>query len=100
MSTKTFPRGEGSRIQSLVFDKQYYDVSHAKRKARAMGMKADKVDVETNTIRVRQNDPSQYKTFRMKQLTPTIQAVIGIKHPDPARGGAPKKSKAAAKSRK
>lgn len=81
MSKKAFPRGEGSRIQSLVFDKQYYDVSHAKRKARAMGMKADKADVDTNTIRVRQNDPSQYKTFRMKQLTPTIQAVIGIKYP-------------------
>jgi hypothetical protein len=93
MAKKTFPRGEGSRIQSLVFDKQYYDVSHAKRKARAMGMTANKVDVDTNTIRVRQNDPSQYKTFRMKQLTPTIQAVIGIKHPKASSKSKAKSSK-------
>jgi hypothetical protein len=83
MSEKKAPFGQGSRIQSLVFEKRYYDAAHAKKKAKSMGFKADKVDVKANTVRIRQAPPGEFKTFRMKNLNKsgTIQAVIGIKHP-------------------
>lgn len=37
------------------------------------------IDVNENTIRIRQTDPSQYEKFRTIQITTGIQAIIGFK---------------------
>lgn len=77
------PRGEGSRVQSLIFDKQYWTPQRAQAKAKEMGFAAPKADVKANTLRFRQNSPDQYQTFRTVTMPkhPSIKMVIGIKHP-------------------
>lgn len=102
MAERKVPFGQGSRIQSVVFEKRYYDATHAKKKAKEMGFKVDKVDVKATTVRIRQAPPEQFKMFRMKSLNEsgTIQAVIGIKVPRDQKSPRTAKPKAETKSRK
>lgn len=69
-----------SRIQALIFDRQYYRTpEQAKKKAIKMGFHPGRTEVMANTIRVQQKPSSEFQEFRVKRLTPTIQATIGIK---------------------
>lgn len=63
-------------VQSLVFDRSSFDVEHAKAWAKAHDFRYGDVDVQPTTIRLRQKDPSRFRTFRTKGLTQGVQAVI------------------------
>lgn len=55
-------------IQSLLFPKDKFTESQAKKWARDHGFKVMKVDVTENFIRLRQKSPSNFKNFRTKEL--------------------------------
>jgi hypothetical protein len=63
-------------VQSLVFDRSSFGVEHAKAWAKAHDFRYGDVDVQPTTIRLRQKDPSRFRTFRTKGLTQGVQAVI------------------------
>lgn len=70
----------GSRIQSLVFDREDFDVPSAKMWAREHGFRYGKVDVTENTIRLRQRDPGDFlpNTWGTITLRPGVQATVAV----------------------
>lgn len=79
--------GRATDVQSVTFDKQYWDARRAKSWLRERGFKSPKVDETANQLRFRQRAPGQYKSYATKKISPTINLVLGI------RPGAPAKSK-------
>ena len=75
---KRFPRS--TVIQSLIFDKDYFTKSQAKRWAAQNEFVSTGVDTKENTYRLRQYDPSVFArgTFRTIKLSQGVQAVIGM----------------------
>lgn len=73
-----FPRS--TTVQSLIFDKDYFTKSQAKRWAAQNEFVSTGVDTKENTYRIRQHDPSLSArgTFRTIDLTDGVQAVIGM----------------------
>ena len=67
-------------VQTLLFPRPRYSESRAKAWASAHGYLAYKTDVKSNTIRIRQRDPSDFKkgSFRTISLGKSgVKAVIG-----------------------
>ena len=78
--------GQGLEVQSLMFSRDVWDVAEAKAWAAKHNFYSDKVDVQANTIRLRQYNPSIYfpKSFRTIQLgvDSGVQAIIARRlHP-------------------
>lgn len=73
-----FPRS--TTVQSLIFDKDYFTKSQAKRWAAQNEFVSTGVDTKENTYRIRQYDPLLFArgTFRTIELTEGVQAVIGM----------------------
>lgn len=73
-----FPRS--TVVQSLIFDKDYFTKSQAKRWAAQNEFVSTGVDTKENTYRIRQYDPSDFArgTFRTIALSDGVQAVIGM----------------------
>jgi len=69
-----------TEIQSLLFDADLFTVKAAKRWAKEHDFRRGSVDVNPNTIRLRQGDPAGYRrgTFRTITLRSGIQAVIAV----------------------
>lgn len=65
------------KVQSLIFDRKLFDPSSARSWAKDHGYKATKVDVQRNTIRLRQQDPGLFQkdSFRTHRLADGVQAV-------------------------
>jgi hypothetical protein len=84
----------GTEIQSVIFDKKYFNTGTAARWLRRNEFKIhnrDKADEKENTIRFRQQPPSLFDKdlFRTIELTTGVQAVIGCKkNKKAANGGA------------
>lgn len=75
------PVGErsGSATQTLLFSRRKYTTGSAKAWARAHGYHSGKVDVTSNYIRLRQQDPSRFSRLRTVTFSKDIKAVIGFK---------------------
>jgi hypothetical protein len=85
--------GRATDVQSVTFDKQYWDARRAKSWLRERGFKSPKVDETTGQLRFRQRAPGQYSEYATKKISPTINLVLGI------RPGAKKKEPAKAKGK-
>ena len=68
-----------SDVQTLVFDKEQFDIFGAKEWADDHDFTFEKVDETENSIRIRQRDPSEFQqgSFRTITLARGVQAVIG-----------------------
>jgi hypothetical protein len=66
-------------VQSVTFDKRYWDVPRAVSWLRERGFKSPKVDATLNQLRFRQRDPSKYDRYTTKVISPTINLVIGFR---------------------
>jgi hypothetical protein len=67
-------------VQTLIFSKDKFDVEKAKKWCSEHGFGMHKApDVTTNSIRIRQKDPSEFKagTFKTWPITDGIMAVGG-----------------------
>ena len=73
-------RGPGMTVQSLLFNREAWDLGPAKRWAKSHDYRTDDVDVKPNTIRMRQADPKHFqkKTMRTIQFGEDsgIQAIV------------------------
>lgn len=64
-------------VQSILFDRKYYNISKAKKWLKKHGHKYDKVDVKPDHLRFRQINPKKFKGFFTQHKTKTIKFVIG-----------------------
>lgn len=64
-----------SEVQSLLFDREYYEVGDAKRWARKHGFKAGKVHETDHYIRLRQKKPSG-EPCRTIEFKEGVKAVV------------------------
>lgn len=71
--------GPGSRVQTLVFDKEKYkEAADAKGWASDHGFKSKDVDETGESFRLRQEDPGAFARMRTISLTEGVQAVVGF----------------------
>jgi len=69
-----------SKVQSVIFARQYWSTARAHKWLQKHGFVWDsKVDIKPNFIRFLQFDPSRYKKYRIKKIKPTVELVIGFK---------------------
>lgn len=76
---KRWPRP--SEIQSLIFDRDMFTPAQARRWAVQHEFKATKVDLQPNTIRIRQMSPNRFDSrygFRTIGITDGVQATVGV----------------------
>lgn len=68
----------GTKIQTLIFDKNKFNKSACLVWAKAANMRHGKVDEKENTFRIRQSAPGNFKkdSFKTIDLTEGIKAVI------------------------
>ena len=70
--------GGKTHIQSLLFPRSRFTPSKAKRWALAHGYRASKTDITENYVRIRQQPPSRFSTFRTVPLGSSgVKAVVG-----------------------
>ncbi len=69
-----------TKIQSLVFSRSMFGPSEARAWAKDHDFTAAKVDVQKNTVRIRQLAPSSFQkdSFRTIELRKGVKAVIGV----------------------
>lgn len=69
-----------TEVQTVLFDVSAFTPAAARAWARSHGFVAPKVDVTDRYIRLRQRDPSAYRTgtFRTITLTDGVLAVVGV----------------------
>ena len=58
----------GMKVQSLLFSRDEWDVRAAKEWAKEHGYRYGSVDEKTNTLRLRQHDPSDFKRGTMRTI--------------------------------
>jgi hypothetical protein len=67
-----FPKGGGgSKVQSVMFDKDLWSVDEARKWLEGYNLKSGKIDHADGTIRFRQEDPGGFERFRV--ITPGQQ---------------------------
>jgi hypothetical protein len=69
----------GSKVQTLIFSRDHFTQAQALGWARDHGFRAQKIDVEPNTLRVRQESPTDFERMRTITLRPGVKAVVGWK---------------------
>lgn len=69
-----------TKIQSLVFSRSMFGPSEARAWAKDHDFTAAKVDIQKNTVRIRQLAPSSFQkdSFRTIELRKGVKAVIGV----------------------
>jgi len=72
-----------SKIQSVIFDKELFDLKKAVNWLYANNLKFKKADIKQNTIRFRQLEPSAlrkegYNHYAMKDITNGIKFVLAF----------------------
>lgn len=70
---------KATAVQTLIFDKEFFDKESAVEWAVEHGYKADKVDETEDSLRIRQREPDDFDqdTLRTIELTDGVQAVVG-----------------------
>lgn len=69
-----------SEVHSILFDNSYYNATSARKWLKDHNYKAIKqVHKTKNKLRYRIRDPSLYKKFITKKITPHIELVLGFK---------------------
>jgi hypothetical protein len=71
-------RARRSTIQSLVFDRNVFTPATARAWAKRHGFRAPKVDQTKNVLRIRQAEPSRFRTFRTIKIRAGVNAVLGL----------------------
>ncbi len=71
-------RRKGTKVQSLIFDRDSFNVRDAHKWALMHDFKATAPDVTENTIRLRQIEPDRIRVVATISLRPGVQAVIGF----------------------
>ena len=66
----------GLAVQSLLFSKDKFTVSSAKKWASKHGYHSSKVDVTDKYIRLRQKPPGKFKDFRTISFSKSIKAIV------------------------
>ncbi len=68
-----------SDVQTLLFSRNKFSPSKAKQWAQSRGFRYGNewIDITDDYVRIRQADPSEFRTFRTIEFTPDIKAVIG-----------------------
>ena len=66
------------RIQSVLFDKHFYNVHTAVVWLKRHRYVHNKVDIRKNYLRFRQFDPLLNKQYRIIEFSPIIKAVVEI----------------------
>lgn len=69
-----------SQIQTLLFEREQFTKRKAQSWARKHGFRYDSVDLTDRYVRLRQENPEQFKpsTFRTIELRESVQAVIAV----------------------
>jgi hypothetical protein len=69
-----------TKIQSLIFDRSMFSSTSAKEWAKTHGFKARSVDVQANTVRIRQFSPTSGTKGRWGTITlrPGVQGVVTV----------------------
>jgi hypothetical protein len=73
-----------SEVQSILFDREIWDVKEAQRWLKEHGYKYKSYEITENYYRFKQRSPRHYKRFRILEFGKDtgIKAVIGFKNPD------------------
>jgi len=69
----------GSQVQSLVFSRDRFTPTTARRWAANHGFSAGYVDQKPSTLRIRQRSPEGWRRMRTIRMAPGVQAVVGWK---------------------
>lgn len=69
---------KGSRIQSLLFSKEFFGKSEAKSWAKKHGFVYAKVDTTKNYHRLRQYSPTHIKVVGTNEIADGVLAVYGL----------------------
>jgi hypothetical protein len=69
----------GSQVQSLVFSRDKFTTSSARRWAANHGFSAGYVDHKPNSLRIRQRSPEGWRRMRTVSMAPGVRAVVGWK---------------------
>jgi hypothetical protein len=69
----------GTEVQTLIFDREVFNKTEAKRWAKENDFSATKVDETRDSYRIRQKDPRRFKKtgFRTIELADGVKAVVG-----------------------
>lgn len=68
-----------SDVQSILFDKHYYNISSAQQELRKMGfMNIKPAHITAQYIRFRIKDPEEFKVLRTKYIKEGISFIIGV----------------------
>jgi hypothetical protein len=78
LNTKNEKCDTGLSVQSLIFDKKYFNASKSKDWAKSHGYKFNDIDVKDNTFRFRQDSPNKFDKdiFRTIAFRKGIKAVV------------------------
>lgn len=68
-----------SQVQSIVFNKSEWTIPKAKKWLKEHSYKGLTPDIKESTIRFRQQEPTEFKDFRIKPLPNNILLVLGFK---------------------
>jgi len=68
-----------SEIQSVIFQKQDWNVPKAKKWLKENDLKSNKVDRTNETLRFRQTDPKKYESFGNKRISHGVYFTFGWK---------------------
>lgn len=68
-----------TRVQTLIFDRKLFTLTEARNWARTHDFKSSGVDETEDSYRIRQRDPSRFKSgsFKTVELTKGVKAVVG-----------------------
>jgi hypothetical protein len=68
-----------SEVQSIVFNKNNFDLEKSLKWLMEHDFKINKVDEKENSFRFRQQDPKKYKKFITKSPSRGVNLIIGFK---------------------
>ncbi len=67
----------GSRVQSVLLDKEMFSQAAAKRWAKEHNFRTTQVDSQGNYWRFRQESPAKFKKIRTVEFRPGVRATVG-----------------------
>lgn len=68
-----------SEIQAVLFDRNYWDITHARQELNKMGFKPIKeVHITDKFLRYRIKNPENYERLRNRKTNKHIEFVIGF----------------------
>ena len=71
-------RQKGQRIQSILFDRDFWTVGLAREWLKSHRLHFDAVDSTTNYLRFRQYDPKKKEKYFTKKLRDHIELILPI----------------------